>query len=56
MVTCPEAVRDNREPTLPEQFSSGLLRFPLVDEFHQDPLVLEAIALALQVQLMVPVA
>ena len=45
-----------KEANIPEQLSSGLLCFPLVDEFHQDALVLEPISLALEVELMVPVA
>jgi len=45
-----------KEANIPEQLSSGLLCFPLVDELHQDALVLEPISLALEVELMVPVA
>ena len=36
--------------------SSGLLCLLLVDELHQDPLVLEHISLGLEVQLVVEVA
>lgn len=39
---------------LPQHLRSGLLSLPLVDVFHQDTLVLEAITFTLQVQLMVP--
>merc|ERR1712168_1488582 len=36
-----------------EQFGSGLLCLPLVDELHEDTLVFEAITFAFHVQLMV---
>jgi hypothetical protein len=39
---------------IPQHLGSGLLCLLLVDELHQDALVLEAVTLALQVQLVVP--
>lgn len=39
---------------LPQHLRSGLLSLPLVDVFHQDTLVLEAITFTLKVKFMVP--